>query len=152
MTALAELMTGVVETLDRARRRRQLSQEELGKRTGTNQATVSEMLRGRWKDIKLGTVVRMATALGLEVSVTVHPKSPITPLGTNTRLEASVSCFRCWCGFQCMGPTGEVEVGKLTADGRWTLWMGQGARWPFEVSDHVYRCPHAQDLYVVEIC
>ena len=148
MTALSDLINGMVDTLDRTRRRRQLSQDELGRRTGTNQATVSEMLRGRWRDMKLGTAVRMATALGLDLEVSFRPRNPIEP----STVKPDWSTFRCWCGFACSGPTGEVETGTVTAAGRWTLWMGQGPRWPFEVSEHVHRCPHAQDLYQIEIC
>lgn len=46
------------------------SQHVIAERTGTSQATISHFLTGRWKTWRILTTVRVATALGLETSVT----------------------------------------------------------------------------------
>lgn len=57
------------------------SQGAIGQRIGTSQATISHFLTGRWGTWRILTAVRIATALGLETSVTFRrrPKRPESP-------------------------------------------------------------------------
>src|SRR5512144_1959112 len=62
-----------------ARRRQRLSQAALAARSGTSRVTIARLESGSARDVRVGTVVRVAEALGLEVAA--------VPLGGEPVLE-----------------------------------------------------------------
>jgi len=67
------------EQLRQARRRQSLSQAALAARSGASRVTIARLESGSARDVRVGTVVRVAEALGLEVAA--------VPLGGEPVLE-----------------------------------------------------------------
>jgi transcriptional regulator with XRE-family HTH domain len=67
------------DQLRQARRRHSLSQAALAARSGTSRVTIARLEAGSARDIRVGTVARVAEALGLEVAA--------VPLGAESVLE-----------------------------------------------------------------
>ena len=68
----------VPEFLRQYQRKHGPSQSAIATQTGTTQAAVSHFLTGRWDTWRILTAVRTATALGLDLSVTIRrrPRRP----------------------------------------------------------------------------
>ena len=67
------------DQLRQARRRQSLSQAALAARSGTSRVTIARLEAGSARDVRVGTVARVAEALGLEVAA--------VPLGGEPVLE-----------------------------------------------------------------
>lgn len=74
MSGWQELGTAVTGRLRRLLERAQISQTELGRRTGTGQSSVTQFFQGRHPDWRISTMVRLATGLRLDVAVVFIPK------------------------------------------------------------------------------
>jgi predicted XRE-type DNA-binding protein len=126
-----------------------ISQRQFGARIGTTQATVSHVLNRRWSNALIGTLVRMASAVGGEVVVTIRWRNPLV-----LAADPSGTIFKCTCGGMIAGATGEVATGSDTKElddsGRWRLWTTQGAPFGEEVARHVLGCPQGRQCYVME--
>src|SRR6185295_1283468 len=55
-----------------ARRARGLSQSALAERSGTSRVTIARLEAGSDQDFRLGTVIRLCDALGLELALAPH--------------------------------------------------------------------------------
>jgi transcriptional regulator with XRE-family HTH domain len=65
------------DQLRQARRGQSLSQAALAARSGTSRVTVARLEAGSARDVRVGTVVRVAEALGLEVAAVPLGGEPI---------------------------------------------------------------------------
>lgn len=74
MRSAQEIGRATLTALERLRRRRGLSQSQLGAISGMGQGDVSQTLRGRYPDWRLTTVFRLATALEADLDVFVTPR------------------------------------------------------------------------------
>lgn len=54
--------------------RQGLNQADLAKVVGGNQSDVSQFLRGRWPDMRILTLFRYATGMGLQVEISLKRK------------------------------------------------------------------------------
>jgi predicted XRE-type DNA-binding protein len=70
LLARAKLMSGVTEII----KERGLTQAQAAKILGTNQPTVSDLIRGKFNKFSLERLIGFATALGQEVEISVRPR------------------------------------------------------------------------------
>ncbi|MGD0694600.1 MAG: helix-turn-helix transcriptional regulator [Terriglobia bacterium] len=69
LTAKSVLITAIGETI----RRRRLTQREAARRCGTDQPTLSKVLRGRMESVTIDRLTAWLTALGRTVEIHVRP-------------------------------------------------------------------------------
>ena len=69
LTAKSVLVTAMGETI----KRRRLTQREAARRCGTDQPTLSKVLRGRMESVTIDRVTAWLTALGRTVEIHVRP-------------------------------------------------------------------------------
>jgi transcriptional regulator with XRE-family HTH domain len=65
------------DQLRQARRRESLSQAALAARSGTSRVTIARLEAGSARDVRVGTVARVAEALGLEVAAVPLGGAPV---------------------------------------------------------------------------
>src|SRR5271167_3941500 len=69
LTAKSMLITAITETIDK----RKLTQKEAAERCGTDQPTLSKVLRGRMESVTFDRLTAWLTALGRTVEIHVRP-------------------------------------------------------------------------------
>ena len=69
LTAKSRLITAIGETI----KRRKLTQLEAARRCGTDQPTLSKVLRGRMESVTIDRLTAWLTALGRTVEIRVRP-------------------------------------------------------------------------------
>jgi predicted XRE-type DNA-binding protein len=69
LTAKSGLITAIDETI----KRRKLTRLEAARRCGTDQHTLSKVLRGRMESLTIGRLAAWLTALGRTVEIRVRP-------------------------------------------------------------------------------
>src|SRR5271163_3344285 len=69
LTAKSRLITAIGETI----KRRNLTQLEAARRCGTDQPTLSKVLRGRMESVTIDRLTAWLTALGRTVEIRVRP-------------------------------------------------------------------------------
>jgi len=69
LTAKSQLISAIDETI----RRRKLTQKEAARRCGTDQPTLSKVLRGRMESVTLDRLTAWLTALGRTVEIRIRP-------------------------------------------------------------------------------
>lgn len=69
LAAKSVLITAIGETI----RRRRLTQREAARRCGTDQPTLSKVLRGRMESVTIDRLTAWLTALGRTVEIHVRP-------------------------------------------------------------------------------
>ena len=69
LTAKSMLITAIAETIDK----RKLTQKEAAQRCGTDQPTLSKVLRGRMESVTIDRLTAWLTALGRTVEIHVRP-------------------------------------------------------------------------------
>src|SRR5271154_1799676 len=81
LTAKSILITAIVETIDK----RKLTQKEAAQRCGTDQPTLSKVLRGRMESVTIDRLTAWLTGLGRTVEIHVRPydakakRGPLVP-------------------------------------------------------------------------
>jgi predicted XRE-type DNA-binding protein len=69
LTAKSTLISAIGETI----KRRKLTQQEAARRCGTDQPTLSKVLRGRMESVTIDRLTAWLTALGRTVEIRVRP-------------------------------------------------------------------------------
>ena len=69
LTAKSMLITAIAETIEK----RKLTQKEAAERCGTDQPTLSKVLRGRMESVTIDRLTAWLTALGRTVEIHVRP-------------------------------------------------------------------------------
>ena len=69
LTAKSKLITAIGETI----KRRKLTQQEAARRCGTDQPTLSKVLRGRMESVTIDRLTAWLTALGRTVEIRIRP-------------------------------------------------------------------------------
>jgi predicted XRE-type DNA-binding protein len=69
LTAKSKLISAIGETI----KRRQLTQQEAALRCGTDQPTLSKVLRGRMESVTIDRLTAWLTALGRTVEIRIRP-------------------------------------------------------------------------------
>ena len=72
LLARAKLMSGVTDII----KKRGLSQAQAAKILGTNQPTVSDLIRGKFNKFSLERLIGFMTALGHDVQISVRTRPP----------------------------------------------------------------------------
>lgn len=76
MTTAREVMSRYAYQLQAEMDDQGLRQWMLGERAGMTQGRVSDILTGRYSDIRLSTMCRIAAAAGCELEITVKRRDP----------------------------------------------------------------------------
>lgn len=69
LTAKSRLISAIGETI----KRRKLTQSEAARRCGTDQPTLSKVLRGRMESVTIDRLATWLMALGRTIEIRVHP-------------------------------------------------------------------------------
>ena len=77
LQAKADLISAIDDTI----RRRKLTQVQAAKFCGTDQPTLSKILRGRVESVTIDRLAGFLTALGRPVEIRVKPYDPRTKIG-----------------------------------------------------------------------
>lgn len=72
MTRLPDALATLRVQLEESRTAQQVSESELARRMGVSQPRVHEILKGRYDDMRLSTLTRVASALGFDVDITLR--------------------------------------------------------------------------------
>jgi len=90
LTAKSRLISAIEETIGR----RNLTQLEAAKRCGTDQPTLSKVLRGRMEIVTIDRLTAWLTALGRTVEIRVRPYDSKAKRGSAGRLALKPSTQR----------------------------------------------------------
>jgi predicted XRE-type DNA-binding protein len=90
LTAKSRLIIAVDETISR----RKLTQLEAARRCGTDQPTLSKVLRGRMESVTIDRLTAWLTALGRTVEIRVRPYDSKAKRGSTGRLAVKPSTQR----------------------------------------------------------
>ena len=85
LTAKSMLITAIVETIDK----RKLTQKEAAERCGTDQPTLSKVLRGRMESVTIDRLAHWLNALGRDVEITVRTAPRSRRIGRLRVVEAA---------------------------------------------------------------
>jgi predicted XRE-type DNA-binding protein len=85
------LKSQIVVALHRLIKARKLTQTEAAKRIGIGQPDLSNVLRGRFRGYSAERLMRMLTAFGQDVDITVRPRRGKSKRGGRIRFNAAAA-------------------------------------------------------------
>lgn len=142
------MLQRVVEYLDEQRRAFGLTQYQLGRKIGRNQATIAQALGLLRHRPKLETIAHIADGLDVEIILDYRPRCPV-----QVAADPSRELFCCPCGAMYAGPRGEVDATWAPERDRWKVWIPVGpSGYQLQVEQHILKCPIAASRCDVENC
>lgn len=88
--AKANALATLLETIEEARKRRELSKAEVARRVGSERSAISRLLSGRNANPTFNTLADLAAALDLEIEMRVKPR-PVRSKKPHTPVRVSIA-------------------------------------------------------------